>query len=68
MDISNNLFSDDIEHLSIYPKSLENIKFNNNFINGIFPYLEKHNNLKVLDLRNNSLSGSLDVSKSKIKQ
>jgi len=61
LDLSNNLFDMDIDHLMVYPISLKVIKLNNNFLKGNFPFLENHQKLKVLDLRNNTLIGSLNV-------
>ena len=60
-DISNNKINAIIDDLVLFPNSLEIIKLNNNFIKGSFPYLESQVNLKIFDMRNNSLTGEVNV-------
>lgn len=61
LDLSTNLFQAPIDEIFIYPKSLQVIKLQNNLFYGTYPYLEDHQQLKVLDLRNNTLTGEIDV-------
>jgi hypothetical protein len=63
LDISRNIFNGSINDLQFYPSNLKIIKLNNNEFTGNFPYLENHENLVILDLRNNKLDGIINVCK-----
>jgi len=61
LDLSNNNCDKNITSIKYFPKTLQIIRLQNNNFTGAFPYLENHQDLKALDLRNNSLTGVLDV-------
>jgi Leucine-rich repeat (LRR) protein len=57
LNISNNKFFGSLDNLLLISNTIEYIEFQNNIFSGEIPVMRNYANLKVLDLRNNTLTG-----------